>query len=217
MKKKYLFILFMLVFNFGFSQFGMKYAKVEITLKDGKIINGFARLRSVDLEFKDTNKKNKRKILFEDINSTLFSTFNGKKNSIENKLKLVRLDLNPNFKRKVMFPLAQILYKKDKITIYATYKLAGSAAGSGGSIPGGGVSLPNNGSSSGAFDDYFCIVNQEKFPRLIYEYTNFFNTFKTMGKECFKDCPELSEKINSKEFTKESIKEIGDFYNSNCN
>lgn len=78
------------------------------------------------------------------------------------------------------------------------------------------VSNINTNFSGSTYSDFYCYIKGAKYPKLMYQYTNVFKTFRVMASECFSDCQALSKKINDKEFTKDNIIEIGDFYNNNC-
>lgn len=217
MKKYFTIILLVFLFNFGYSQFGTKYEEVEITLKNGNVVNGFGRLNLYDLQFKDLNKKNLRNIDFVDIDSVKFNIYEGKKKDIKHDFVLKCLQLEKNSVDKKKYVLAELIIEKERIKIYGVYALAGGGFSMGPGL-GGQINVVNFKGNFNAnnYLDYYCFLNNDSNPRLMYEYTNMFKTFRVMASECFKDCEELSKKINKKEFTKENIFEIANYYNDKC-
>ena len=163
-------------------------------------------------------KKNKKNIDFSEITSAKFTLFSGKKKSIKRDFLLVCIELDSK-KEKSSYVLAEQILTKEKIKIYGVYMLGGGGFSMGPGL-GGHISPSNINFSSvntNNYADFYCLINGEQFPRLIYNYSNFLKTFKIMASDCFKDCKELSDKINKKEFQKEDIIEIGEFYNDSCN
>jgi len=218
MKKFCTYLSFLFFVNFCYSQFGSDYEIVQIVLKNGTVLDGYARVLLKDLDFKDSNKKNKRKVLFSEINSVKFTVFTGKKKSIQNELSLICIQLDST-EDKNSYVLAEQILDRERIKIYGVYMLEGGGFSMGPGL-GGQISPANmkfGSSNINTYADFYCLISNEKFPRLIYNYSNFLKTFRIMASECFKDCEELSAKINSKEFEKENIIDIGIFYNDKCN
>jgi hypothetical protein len=218
--KKYLSLIVLLfLFNSSFSQFGSRYEAVDIALKDGTNLNGFGKIENYDFKFKDLNKKNKQTIEFEDIISAKFTVFSGKNKSVKKQFTLIGFALPPNFNNKIKHRLVEEIFTSDKIKIYGIYALEGGGTtmgpGNGGQVSTSNMRFGNGNGNN--YQDYYCAVKNEKYPRTLYTFGNFIRSFRIMGAECFSDCKELSEKIKNKEFTKDNIKEIGDFYNEKCN
>lgn len=209
--------LFLLLSNFSYSQFGSKYEEVQVILKTGDTLNGFGNLYEPKLSFKDVNKKNKKKYYYSEIISAKFTVYSGNKKSVKKVFTLFPLVLKPEEENKEKRILAELLYNKGTIKIYGVYFIGGGVGmgvGSGGQVSVSNISTNFNGSN---YSDYYCYINDAKYPKLMYQYINLFKTFRVMASECFSDCEALSKKINDKEFTKDNITEIGDFYNNNCN
>jgi hypothetical protein len=217
MKKYFTIILLVFLTNFSYSQFGAKYEEVQVTLKKGSVVNGFGRVSLYYLDFKDSDKKNHEKIDFLDIDKVKFTVYSGKKNAVKNDFVLASLQLEKNSLDKKKYVLAELIVEKEKIKIYGVYALAGGGFSMGPGL-GGQVSVVNfkGNFNPNSYADYYCYLNNEAIPRLMYEKTNAFKTFRVMASECFKDCEELSKKINKKEFTTENIFEIANYYNDKC-
>lgn len=216
MRKYFTILLLVFLFNFGYSQFGTKYEEVQVTLKNGNIVNGFGRVSLYYLDFKDLDKKNYEKIDFLDINTAKFTIYSGKKNAIKKDFLLRSLQLENNSVDKKQYVLAELIVEKERIKIYGVYALAGGGFSMGPGL-GGQVSVVNlkGNFNANTYSDYYCYLNNEASPRLMYKYTSL-KTFRIMASECFKDCAVLSEKINKKEFAKEDVFEIANFYNDKC-
>lgn len=216
MKKYFTIILLVFLFNFGYSQFGAKYEEVEVSLKNGSVINGFGRVSLYYLDFKYLDRKNHEKIDFLDINTVKFTVYSGKKNAVKNDFVLASLQLEKNSIDKKKYVLAELIIEKERIKVYGGYALAGGGFSMGPGL-GGQVSTVNlrGNFNSNSYSDYYCYLNSDSTPQLMYQYTSL-KTFKVMASECFKDCEELSKKINKKEFTKENIVEIANYYNDKC-
>lgn len=203
--------------NFSYSQFGAtKFVEAEIILKNGSVLNGYSRAFSYDLQFKDLNKKNLRRINFMDIQSVKFTIYDNKKNNVKHDLVVDCLRLEGSSDDKKNYVLAELIVEKDRIKIYGVYFPAGGGFSMGSGLR-GQVSVVNLKSNFNAnsYSDYYCYLNNESTPRLMYQYTSL-KTFRIMASECFKDCEELSNKINKKEFTKDNIFQIVDYYNDKC-
>lgn len=216
MKKYFTIILLLFLVNFSYSQFGAtKFVESEIIFKNGSVLNGFSRAFLYDLQFKDSNKKNLRRINFMDIQSVKFIIYDNKKKNVKYDLVVDCLRLEGNSGDKKNYVLAELIVKKDKIKIYGVYSPGGSfSIGSG---LGGQVSVANfkGNFNANSYSDYYCYLDNESTPRLMYQYTSL-KTFRIMASECFKDCDVLSNKINKKEFTIENVFEIANYYNDEC-
>jgi hypothetical protein len=215
MKKLAIILLFL--FNYSYSQFGSKYEEVQVILKTGDTLDGFGNLYDPKLSFKDVNKKNKRKYYYSEITSARFTVYSGNKKSVKKVFTLVLLVLKPEDENKEKRVLAELLYDKGNIKIYGVYFIGGGVGmgvGLGGQVSVSNINTNFNGSN---YSDYYCYIRDAKYPKIMYQYVNLFKTFRVMASECFSDCEALSKKINDKEFTKDNILEIGDFYNNNCN
>lgn len=203
------FLLLLLVLGCNCNaQFSSKYVKAKIILKNGEIINTNARVYE-GLETK-SDKKKKIKIPAKEIDFVEFYPFDKK----ENKTDTLKLYSFTTSQKKI--ELGFKLFESDKIIIYGRI-LGGSGAGgfNGGSFSTGNLSNFNY-SSSGEMDEYYCFFKVKNYTKEIY-YTHSLKSFKAMAKICFKSCPTLVEKIESKEFEQKNIKEIGEFYSINCN
>lgn len=217
MKKYFTIILLVFLINFSYSQFGAtKFVEAEIIFKNGSVLNGYSRAFSYDLQFKDLDKKNLRRINFMDIQSVKFTIYDDKKKNVKHDLVVDCLRLEGSSDDKKNYVLAELIVKKDRIKIYGVYFPAGGGFSMGPGL-GGQVNVINfnKNFNINSYSDYYCYLNNESTPRLMYQYTSLKN-FKTMASECFKDCEELSNKINKKEFTKENIVQIVDYYNDKC-
>ena len=218
MRKYFTITLLVLITNFSYSQFGTKYEEVKVLLKNGNVVSGFGRVSLYHIDFKDVDKKNHEKIGFSDINNLKFTVYSGKKNINKNDFILASLLLEMNSTDKKKYVLAELIVEKDKIKIYGVHAFEGGGGFSMGPSFGGQVSVVNlrGNFNSNSYLDYYCYFNNESIPRLMYQKVNTFKTFRVMAAECFKDCEELSKKINTKEFTKENIFEIANYYNDKC-
>ncbi|MGL2992412.1 hypothetical protein [Flavobacterium sp. TSSA_36] len=217
MRKYFTIILLIFLVDFSYSQFGAtKYVEAEIIFKNGDVLNGFARAFNFDLEFKDSDKKNRRTINFMDIKSVNFTVYDNKKKNDKHNIFVESLCLEGDTGDKTNYVLAELIVKNDKVKIYGVYFPSGGGFSMGPGV-GGQISMVNfkGNLNLNRYSDYYCFFNNETTPKLIYEYSSF-KTFRIMASECFKDCKELSDKIKSKEFTKDHIFEIAGFYNDNC-
>lgn len=203
------FLLLLLIVSYNCNaQFSSKYVKAQITLKSGEIINTNARVYE-GLETKNDAKK-KLKIQAKEIDFVEFYPVD-KKTEKTDTLKLYSFT---NSKSKMELGLK--LYESNKITIYG--KIISSYGGgsfNGGSFASGNFSNFNH-KGSGGMDEYYCYFKNKNKTKEIY-YTHSLKSFKGMAADCFKSCPTLVEKIDSKEFTEENMSEIGDFYTNHCN
>lgn len=217
MKKCFTIILLAFLSNFGYSQFGAtKFVEAEITFKNGSVLNGFSRAFTYDLQFKDADKKHLRRINFMDIQSVKFTIYDDKKKNIKHDLVVESILLDGKADDKKNYVLAELIVKNNKVKIFGVYFPAGGGFSMGSGL-GGQVSAVNFKANFNAnsYSDYYCYLNNEATPRLMYKYTSL-RTFRIMASECFKDCAVLSEKINNKEFAKENVFEIADYYNDKC-
>jgi hypothetical protein len=217
MKKYFTAILLVFLTKFGYAQFGAtKFEEAEIIFKDGSVLNGFSRAFTYDLQFKDSNKKHLRRINFMDIQSVKFTIYDDKKKNIKHDLVVECLRLEGKADDKKNYVLAELIVKNDRVKIFGVYFPAGGgfSMGSGLGAQVSVVNLKGNFNAS-SYSDYYCYLNNEATPRLMYKYTSL-KTFRIMASECFKDCVVLSEKINKKEFAKENVFEIANFYNDKC-
>lgn|SRR5690606_25347739 len=203
------FLILMLILSYNCNaQFSSKYVKAKIALKSGEIIHTNARVYE-GLKTKSDAKK-KSKIPANEIDFVEFYPVD-KKTEKTDTLKLCSFT---NSKSKV--ELGFKLYESNKIIIYGrTIPSSGGGGFNGGSFATGNLSNFNY-SSSGGLDEYYCFFKEKNKTREIY-YTYSLKSFKAMAIACFKFCPTLVEKIDSKEFTEENMKEIGDFYTNHCN
>ncbi len=144
--------------------------------------------------------------------------FSGKKKSIKKEFTLIGFALPPNFNNKIKYALVEEIFTSDKIKIYGRYALEGGGTtmgpGNGGQVSNSNMRFGNGNGNN--YVDYYCSIKNEKYSRKLYAYGNFIS-FRGMAAECFNDCKELSDKIKNKEFTIDSIQEIGNFYNEKCN
>lgn len=215
--KNIVLIISLFAASVSYAQFSTSYERVQVILKNGDTLEGYANVFNQKLTFKDLNKKNKKKYYYSEIESSKFTIYGGKKKSVKKEFTLVPIALSEDQQKSGKRELVELIYNRDKLKIYGVYHVGGGIGmgpGLGGQISTTNMRMSFNGNT---YSDYYCYFQGDKYPRVIYQYTNFLKTFRIMAAECFKDCEVLSTKINNKEFTKDDIIAIGDFYNDKCN
>ncbi|MEN9909570.1 MAG: hypothetical protein RLZZ540_2719 [Bacteroidota bacterium] len=221
MKRTHFFLLVIFLLNSVnvFCQWDTNYEQVQLTMKNGNVLNGYARLQWVQsyLDFKDENKKNKVRFDFTEINKAEFTVFEGKKNAkIKREFTLDCLVPTKEDEIKKNRLMAALIFDSDVLKIYAVKGPSsggfGMTAGLGGSVSSNYMKMNDGGRN---YSEYYCFVKDEKYPRVIYKYTSL-KTFRIMASQCFKDCEELSRKINDKLYTIDNMYDIAEFYISNC-
>lgn len=215
MKKIYFLLLVfcLLCHTKAFSQWD-DYEKVHLILKKGDTLNGFANVNENfrTVLFKDENKKNKEKLNFSDIKEAKFTVYLDKKKTQKEEFTLVPLILKEGDSESKVKVLAELIYNKDDFKVYA---VRGSSVHGINTGIGAKVSYKNLNSQETNFSEYYCLVKDEKYARVIYKSTSL-RAFTNSASDCFSDCKELEKKIKEKEFGKTEVTKIADFYVSNC-
>ena len=218
MKKSILLVLLFFALNNAYSQFGARYEEVELTLKDGTVLKGYGNVGYFKISYKDINKKNAKKYKYSEVLSAKFTLYDKKTKAFLKEFTVVSIDLREVETSEHQWTLGELIYNTDKIKIYGVHSFEGGGTTMGAGL-GGQVAVTNikMGFNSFSYDNYYCFIGTETKPRIIYEVFHFFKPFALRASQCFKECPELSEKIKNKEFTIEDIITIGEFYDKNCN
>ncbi len=107
------------------------------------------------------------------------------------------------------------LIAKGKVTLYRdqTQGYYSSGTRMGGGFNSSGVGMGR----SYSINNYYVSKDNKNVSHLGSKGTLFSKNFKKSASEYFKDCSELVNKIQSKEFKKRNIVDIVEFYNENCN
>ncbi|WP_336129350.1 hypothetical protein [Mesoflavibacter sp. CH_XMU1422-2] len=224
--KKILFILIILIFPLQLSaQYG--WTNAEIYLKNGTVLKGEANLTmmSKDINLKKekvkfrTNKNGKKsKYIPEEVDYIIFTIKsqekeNGKKITKTKKAKYIPIYLN-NKQTKLGFA---------ELIIDGKMQLVGRTV----SVQrGGGIMFPSDPNVPNSKPIYspFYIFNHNEIMFLkegekpeVFNQTSLTKSFKKRASKYFKDCPILQNKIKNKDFKKEDLEAIVNYYNSSCN
>ncbi|MFD2890465.1 hypothetical protein ACFS5J_00340 [Flavobacterium chuncheonense] len=204
MKKiTFLFLFFALA---GHTQY-VKFQEATITLKNGKVLNGLARVER-KLAVKQNNEK--LKFEFDEVEKVDFSVFDKKSKTTENVL-FKSVLVNDKYK------LMGVIYSSDKIEIYGNLNFSRTGAQVGGFSSGvpTGHGPTYNGSLVSSYNEYYSLFKTTSKLDLIYSSYSM-KKFKKMAKECFAGCEALVNKLDEKELKEADIKEIGLFYTQHC-
>ena len=191
-----------------------------ITLNDGTIKKGYARIKSMasTVKYKANKNANKEFIEFDDIKSLSISE-NGEFVDYEIKYKKIPNTYTNNddddddddepIKNKKEFhyssPLLLKVEIKGKVNLYSILVANPPSMGPNGMMYGGG----------GTHTVYYVSKNNSEFISSLVG--TFGGGFKRRAMKFFNDCPELVEKIKRRKYKFRDFKEIVQFYNNKCN
>ena len=197
--------------------------RATITLNDGTVKNGLARIRDLRLDIKFKAKKEAKKEFFDfkEIRSISIVEV-GKVITYEVKYKTKKTAPIVNETKKkddydddddeweendvyesVRMPYLFEVVVKGDVSLYTFSTMTGSNG-----MMGGGGSITTYYLSKGN-DDYVTTI-------AYFGSLNVGKSFKKKAIKYFSDCPNLVQKIKDKVYKKRDIKEIVEYYNSNC-
>ncbi len=224
MMKKYL-LIFLVLFsaNMVIAQYG--WTEVELHLKNGKVLNGEAKLTMMSaginmgkekLKFRDKNKKNKSKHLPEEVDFAVF-TINYKEKIDGEKFERTRIEKYIP----VYINQRQTRMGFVELMVDGKLKLVGRTV----SVQTGGGFMPATGAPNSApiyqpgfmgIHNQVMILREGEKPE-VFNQVSLLKSFKNRAMDYFEDCPVLKTKLENKDFVKEDLQDIVKFYNSNCN
>lgn len=207
--------------NFSFAQYGWTHA--EIHLKNGKTLNGEAKLKMMSaglnlakekLKFRSKDKKNKKKFSPEEVEYVIF-TINPNNRDKKNRVRKSRTEKYiPVFLNKNRTNMGFV-----ELMVDGKLRLVGRTV-----VVNSGGGWVHSGSPNSApvyTPGFMGSHNQVMFLKkgkkpVVFNNSNIFKSFKKRAMEYFKDCPALKSKIENKEYKQEDLQEIVKFYNSSC-
>lgn len=200
MKKNLIFVIILLTVGHSFGQ----KTRAELIFKDGTTLKGFGEPTNVNtIRFKKERKAKKQFFSFEEVDTvkvyhdfepTIYVLVNIQDKSNSKVLEMARAGKN-------------VVYFRDISQGY-TAPMATPIAG--------GTIMMSGGGFYNTKYSYVRKTNEEK--AVFLGSSNWMSkNFKNAASNFFSDCPELVEKIETKKFKKRDLKEIIEFYNTDCN
>jgi hypothetical protein len=175
--------------------FSSNYTEATLILRNGDSLKGIARVNKTwdatdKVVFKKNKKSKKVHYTYKKLKKIIFS-FN--ENLYEN-LEIHEYKLSINKKTSEGLILLLELISDGKIKLYrkVDYGMGGI----------GFENIPN------AIASYYYCINNGAVTKI--------DSLIELSQEIFKDCPELLEKQNKKDFKKHEYKKVFDFYKNNC-
>lgn len=175
---------------------------IEIYLADGTVLNGLGHIGYENKVVFKENKKAKKQVFDERTVSKIVFEKLGMDLILE--YKIVKGSKAPLLLEPVV---------KGSITLYRDI-IEVNRAMNNGDINGSSNFL--QGYNSYKITDYYISKNNEIFVEKITSTHPFSKNFKKAASIYFKNCPELVEKIESKEFKKDDIRRVVRYYNTRC-
>lgn len=182
----------------------MVYAQKDtgtVIFKDGTKLEGIVMVKGYDKVIYKTDKKASKKTFQFDTIDTL------KMNHRKGEKILVALKVKEHDKDQIV----EVITTGENATLYKKSTLFFNPGtpmpyGTGGSVP-----------SHSTIESAYLKKKNESEATYLGNNALFSKNFSKTSAEFFEDCPELVKKIENKEFKKKDLKEIIEFYNTNCN
>lgn len=181
-------------------------SEAKLVFKDGTVLKGLGKLKgTASVKFRKNKKAKAKKYHFRDLES-------------------VQLYIEEFVKTYVYLPVK----KKNKYRVLeevvvgdiSLYKIVSQGThvpmGVGFSGAAGGMGMGMSMGSGFSIKSYYLRKKGEKEVTHITSTDLFSKNFKKAATAYFKDCPDLVEKIKTKEYRKREIRAIVEFYNSKC-
>jgi hypothetical protein len=199
--KKILFTLTLLICLSSFSQ----KQKATLYFKDGTKITGLAKITGSDrIKFRKNRKASKIKYTYKELT----------KIEIYYTDEIKMFEFKKIREKKKREELLEVILK-GKVTLYKDVKHYYNSGFSVGVGRYGGVNTTMM-MNQGSITSYYVSTEEENVVSHIRSNTFFNKNFKKVIAEYFKDCPSLVTKVENKEFRKNDIYEIVEYYNENC-
>lgn len=215
-----LLLLFLTAYSISNAQsiipFVNKYKNATIYFRDGTVKEGLGKITLLDdkIKFKANKKADKEIYDYRELDKI---TFKEKK---EDKTYQYKIFKKKNVK-KPQYPLLEIevignfsLFSKEVTYTASTPGFGGHSF----SVGGNSFSTPATGgfNYSNTYKVYYITKKNSDEVYFIFDKKILGGKFIKSARKYFEDCPLLVEKINSKEFKRNDIIEIIEFYNKNC-
>jgi hypothetical protein len=179
--------------------------EARLVFKDGTILNGLGKLKgAVCVKFRKDKNTKAKKYHFKDLESV--QIYNG-----DSRTTYVYLLVKKKKKYKVLEEVVVGGISLYKVVSHGAHAPMG--VGFGGA---GGMGMGMGMSTGFTIKSYYLRRKEEKEVTHITSTDLFSKNFKKAATAYFNDCPDLVEKIETKEYRKRDIRAIIEFYNSKC-
>ncbi|WP_047545187.1 hypothetical protein [Psychroserpens sp. Hel_I_66] len=225
MKKFLSFISVVLFANMAFAQYS--WTDAEVHTKDGKVFDGEAKLTMISqginlskekLKYRTKSKKNKTKFQPTDIDYVIFTInyrerVNGERIVKTRTEKYIPVFLN-NKQTRIGF--VELMVDGNLQLVGRTVRVQNAGTWQPGVAGPSGLSAPVYMPGYMGSHNQVMILREGSKPQ-IFNQVSLTKSFRKRAMEYFEDCPVLKAKIEKKEFVKEDLQDIVNFYNSSCN